>query len=176
MSLTGKAATEKAVVTAMRGKQVIHIAAHGFADDRFGNLFGALALTPPTKVTTAEDDGFLSLHEIYQLPLEGCELAVLAACQTNVGPQQPLESGVTLANGFLAAGARRVVASHWSVDDLSTAQLMETFFQELTTTYNRDHVIAAAEALKAARMRVRNEPRWSAPFYWGPFVVMGAPY
>ena len=175
-ALTGPAATEKAVVTAMRGKQVIHIAAHGFADDRFGNLFGALALTPPAKVTTSDDDGFLSLHEIYQLPLEGCELAVLSACQTNVGPQQPLESGVTLANGFLAAGARRVVASHWSVDDLSTAQLMETFFQELTTTYNRDHTIAAAEALKAARMRVRNEPRWASPFYWGPFVVMGAPY
>ena len=174
--LTGKDATEKSVVAAMRGKQVIHIAAHGFADDRFGNLFGALALTPPTKVTSADDDGFLSLHEIYQLPLESCELAVLSACQTNVGPQQPLESGVTLANGFLAAGARRVVASHWSVDDLSTAQLMETFFQELTTTYDRDHVIAAAEALKAARMRVRNEPQWASPFYWGPFVVMGSPY
>jgi CHAT domain-containing protein/tetratricopeptide (TPR) repeat protein len=176
VALSGPAATEKAVVTAMRGKQVIHIAAHGFADDRFGNLFGALALTPPAKVTSADDDGFLSLHEIYQLPLESCELAVLSACQTNVGPQQPLESGVTLANGFLAAGARRVVASHWSVDDLSTAQLMETFFQELTRTYDRDHTIAAAESLKAARMRVRNEPRWASPFYWGPFVVMGAPY
>ena len=176
LTLTGKDATEKAVVSAMRGKQVIHIAAHGFADDRFGNLFGALALTPPTKVTSSDDDGFLSLHEIYQLPLDQCELAVLSACQTNVGPQQPLESGVTLANGFLAAGARRVVASHWSVDDLSTAQLMETFFGELTSTYDRDHVIAAAQALKAARMRVRNEPRWAAPFYWGPFVVMGSPY
>jgi CHAT domain-containing protein/tetratricopeptide (TPR) repeat protein len=176
VTLTGKDATEKSVVAAMRGKQVIHIAAHGFADDRFGNLFGALALTPPSKVTSSDDDGFLSLHEIYQLPLESCELAVLSACQTNVGPQQPLESGVTLANGFLAAGARRVVASHWSVDDLSTAQLMETFFQELTTTYDRDHVIAAAEALKAARMRVRNDPRWGSPFYWGPFVVMGSPY
>ena len=43
LMLAGKDATEKAVVTAMRGKQVIHIAAHGFADDRFGNLFGALA-------------------------------------------------------------------------------------------------------------------------------------
>ena len=49
---------------------------------------------------------------------------MLSACETNVGPQLPLEAGVTLASGFLAAGARRVVASHWSGDDRSTAELM----------------------------------------------------
>jgi CHAT domain-containing protein len=176
LSLTGRDATEKAVVEAMRQRQVIHIAAHGFADDRFGNLFGAIALTPPAKVTSADDDGFLSLHEIYQLPLGNCELAVLSACQTNVGPQQPLESGVTLANGFLAAGARRVVASHWSVDDASTAALMETFFEELTRTHRTTGRFDAPQALRAARLRVRNHSQWASPFYWGPFVVMGSPF
>jgi hypothetical protein len=33
-----------------------------------------------------EDDGFLSLHEIYALKLDQCELAVLSAYVTNVGP------------------------------------------------------------------------------------------
>src|SRR5439155_9164613 len=100
-SLRGEAATEKAVVAAVAGKSVVHVAAHGFADDRFGNLFGALALTPPAKPTAGED-GFLTLHEVYRLPLSSCDLAVLSACSTHVGPQLPLESGVTLSSGFLA--------------------------------------------------------------------------
>jgi CHAT domain-containing protein len=67
-----------------------------------------------------DDDGFLSLHEVYQLPLKDCEPGVLSACSTNVGPQRPLEAGVPLASGFLAAGARRVVASPWSGAATST--------------------------------------------------------
>ena len=101
-SLRGERATKAAVVRALPGQRIVHLAAHGFADDRFGNLFGALALTPPTR-ETAEDDGFLSLHEVCALALQDCDLAVLSACVTNVGPARPLEAGVTLASGFLAA-------------------------------------------------------------------------
>ena len=104
----------------------------------------------PAGQETADDDGFLSLHEIYPLPLQDCELAVLSACETNVGPQRPLEAGVTLASGFLAAGARRVVASHWSVDDQSTAELMSTFFAEATTPQQGVKVNYAKALQKAA--------------------------
>src|SRR5205085_11593669 len=141
---------------------------------RFGNLFGALALTPPPPgKETAEEDGFLSLHEIYALPLAKCDLAVLSACVTNVGPQRPLEGGVTLAGGFLAAGARRVVASHWSVDDRSTAELIEAFFKEVTAAGSRSRPVSYPEALWKARQQVRSRARWSSPFYWSPFVLVG---
>src|SRR5262249_21782864 len=69
-ALEGEGATERAVTGAVAGKRVVHLAVHGFADKRFGNLFGALALTPPPPDTDAPDDGFLSLHEIYLLPLQ----------------------------------------------------------------------------------------------------------
>jgi CHAT domain-containing protein len=167
-------ATKRAVKEAMDGKRVIHLAAHGLADERLGNLFGALALTPPPPGgEAADDDGFLSLHEIYTLPLKDCELAVLSACKTNVGPQRPLEAGVTLASGFLAAGARRVVASHWSVADKSTAALMEAFFKEVTAATERGERVSYARALRKARLKVRNTAQWSAPFYWAPFVLIG---
>jgi CHAT domain-containing protein len=167
LALHGPQATEKAVVAALPGRHVVHIAAHGVADERFGGLFGAVVLTPADP-KAPQNDGFLTLQEICTLPLEQCELAVLSACFTNVGPQPPLEAGVTLANGFLAAGARRVVASHWGVDDESTAELMSAFFREVTTTRT-----GYARALQQARRQVRDRERWSAPYFWAPFVLVG---
>jgi CHAT domain-containing protein len=172
-ALEKEGATEKAVTAAVPGKRYLHLAAHGFVDERYGNLFGALALAPPPgREAPGDDDGFLELHEIYRLPLGGCELAVLSACETNVGPQRPLEAGVTLAGGFLAAGARRVVASHWSVDDRSTAELVGAFFEEVTKARSGGRV-SFARALQKARQQVRSRPEWSAPFYWAPFVLVG---
>jgi CHAT domain-containing protein len=173
-ALEGTNATEKAVTGAIAGRSFIHLAAHGWVDDRHGNLFGALALVPPPSGTEEPgNDGFLELHEIYQLPLKDCRLAVLSACVTNVGPQQPLEAGVTLAGGFLAAGARHVVASHWSVDDSSTAELMGTFFQELTKVRDGRGPVPFARALQLARQQIRSRPEWASPFYWAPFVLLG---
>jgi CHAT domain-containing protein len=168
LALEGEEATEAKVAAGVAGRQIIHLAAHGFADERFGNLFGAIALTPPKDTFAPENDGFLSLHEIYRLPLKQCELAVLSACMTNVGPQQPLEAGVTLANGFLAAGARRVIASHWEVEEDSTAELMRLFFTELAGDPQN-----SVQALQRARQRIRMTPGWSDPYHWAPFILIG---
>jgi CHAT domain-containing protein len=170
----GSAATEAAVKAEIKGKRMVHLAVHGFTDERFGNLFGGLILTPPRSEEEAkQEDGLLTLHEIYHLPLQDCDLAVLSACLTNVGPQQPLEAGVTLASGFLAAGARRVVASHWRVDDEATAAVMESFFSEILQASHQNEPIRYAAALQAARRKVRDRWEWSAPFFWAPFVVVG---
>ncbi|QEL14581.1 CHAT domain-containing protein [Limnoglobus roseus] len=172
-SLLGEQATEKAVVAGMADKRFIHIAAHGFADDRFGNLFAAIALTPPKgDVISSGDDGFLSLHEIHRLKLNRCDLTVLSACTTNVGPQRPLEAGVTLAGAFLCAGSRRVMASCWSVDDQATSELMATFFKLVQPGTGGQ---SYPDAMKAARQKIRNTPGWESPFFWAPFVFAGVP-
>ncbi len=174
VALEGARATEKAATAAMRGRRFLHLATHGFVDERHGNLFGALALAPPAPGKASPDnDGFLMLHEIYRLPLGDCDLAALSACSTNVGPQRPLEAGMSLANGFLAAGARRVVASHWCVEDSSTAELMGTFFEEVIAP-GRPGGPSYAHALQKARQKVRSQARWSSPAYWAPFVLIGA--
>src|SRR5262249_37329422 len=81
-------ATEAKVGAELPGKRFVHLAAHGFADEKFGNAFAAVALTPPLRETDdPSNDGFLTLHEISRLKLNGCELTVLSACVTNVGPQ-----------------------------------------------------------------------------------------
>jgi CHAT domain-containing protein len=182
--LQGEQATERGVRDHIAGCRFIHLAAHGLVDQQHDNLFGAIALTPPAQgVDSAEDDGFHSLHEIHDLPLSGCQLAVLSACQTNVGPDRPLEAGSTLAQAFLAAGARRAVCSHWSVDDASTAELMGTFFEQIAKaakqydSADKEHrdPIEYAAALHEAQKRVRSQPQWSSPYYWTPLVLIGPP-
>ena len=125
-------ATEANVRAAIAGCKYIHLAAHGLVDSQHDNFYGAIALTPGLAAERSFDnDGFLLFNEIHALPLSGCELVVLSACQTNVGPDRPLEAGSTLAQAFLGAGGRRVVCSHWNVDDASTAELMGTFFEAI---------------------------------------------
>jgi tetratricopeptide (TPR) repeat protein len=173
-ALTGADATEPKVVAAMSGKRFIHLAAHGFADELFGNAFAAIALTPPP-VGQEEpgNDGYITLHEITRLKLTGCDLTVLSACVTHVGPQRPMEAGVTLAGAFLGAGSRGVMASCWSVDDRATAELMGTFFSAIKPGGGK--AVSYPEALKAARIAVRGKPGWEAPFFWAPFVYVGPP-
>jgi CHAT domain-containing protein/tetratricopeptide (TPR) repeat protein len=173
-ALEGADATEAAVVAAIPGKRFIHLAAHGFADGKSGNVFAAVALAPPPEGHEEPgNDGWLTLHEISRLKLSGCELTVLSACVTNVGPQQPLEAGVTLAGAFLGAGSRGVMASCWSVDDRATAELMGAFFGAIRPAQGPP--ASYPDALKAARLLVRSKTGWEAPFFWAPFVYVGPP-
>ncbi len=125
--LEGAEATEANVRKQSTGREVVHLACHGLASEEYGNLFGALAVTPGPDTTNTADDGFLRLSEIYALKLEGCELAILSACETNVGPQQRGEGVWAISRGFLVSGARRVVASNWLVDDEAAASLVSYF-------------------------------------------------
>lgn len=173
-ALEGADATEANVAAALPGKRFVHLAAHGFADEGFGNAFAAVALTPAPKGREEPgNDGFLTLHEISRLKLTGCELTVLSACVTNVGPQRPMEAGVTLAGAFLGAGSRGVMASCWSVDDAATAELMGAFFGAVRPANGKG--ASYPDALKAARQAVRGKAGWESPFYWAPFVYLGPP-
>jgi CHAT domain-containing protein len=168
-------ASEQNVRGQLAGRKFIHLAAHGLVDQQYQNLFGALALTQPKDFqhTTTENDGFLSLFEIHGLPLGGCELVVLSACQTNIGPDRPLEAGSTMARAFLAAGAKRVVCSQWDVDDESTAELMGAFAAAIGQSLRTGQAPNYAVALTEARKYVHDQPKWSSPYYWAPFVLMG---
>ncbi len=173
-SLQGPQATEENLMAALSEQRYLHLAAHAFVDRQHGNLMGGILLTPPNQDSSVQDyDGVLSLSEIYTLPLGNCELAVLSACETNVGPHQTLEAGFSLARAFFKAGARRVVASHWTVEDESTSELVGEFFEEVSESLKATKPLDYAQALQTARLRVRNHPRWSHPFFWAPFVLIG---
>jgi CHAT domain-containing protein len=166
--LRGAQAGERAVRAAMGGKRFLHFAVHGEVDEGRGDLLAALALTPPQERVSPEDDGLLQLFEIYDLPIDA-DLAVLSACATHVGTAIAGEGVFALSRGFLARGARRVVASQWEVDDASTATLMASFFQ----TIGKSDSPSFTAALAASKREVRANPTTAAPFYWAPFVLTG---
>jgi CHAT domain-containing protein len=166
-------ATEQAVRANLAGRRVIHLACHGLTDQTHGNLFGALALTPGSGAQNAADDGFLTLAEIYGLDMKGCELAILSACETNLGPQQHGEGVFALSRGFLVAGARRVVASNWIVDDQSSASLVSVFCSLLAKQHKAGQPMDHAAALHEAKRWVRKQEKWKHPYYWGAFLLVG---
>jgi CHAT domain-containing protein len=173
--IQGVEATEAALRSALPGKRYLHLATHGLVDARPGGLFASLVLTPPPGETSdLANDGFLQLHEIYDLPLGYAELTVLSACETNIGVAIEGEGVFALSRGFLAAGARRVIASQWNVNDASTATLIGAFFEAVFEAEQAGLPVDYAHALRDAKRRVRQEGTWESPFYWAPFILIGS--
>ncbi|MEM8766650.1 MAG: CHAT domain-containing protein [Pseudomonadota bacterium] len=143
---------------------ILHIATHGLVDTERPQLSG-LVLTQLDE-SGNEQSGLLSLAEIYDLELNA-ELVVLSACDTGVGKQISGEGPISLARGFLIGGAQQVVASLWQVSDLATAELMSAFYRHLMQG------MSASSALQASQLELRAKRRWSHPYYWSGFMVVG---
>ncbi len=170
--LIGPAATEAAIRSQSPGNTIVHFACHGLVDQLHGNFFGALAVTPGKSLSDPADDGMLTLAEIYALNLSGCELAILSACQTNHGPQQSGEGTWALSRGFLVAGARRTIASNWLVDDEAGASLVSLFSSGLASDSTTGQVNYSRRLQEAKRV-IRKQDKWSSPYFWGTFVLVG---
>ena len=174
IKLKGRQATEAEVRRLISGREIVHFACHGLARHNYGNFFGELAIARGRG--GPDDDGYLSMAEIYDLDLDGCELAILSACETNYGPQQKGEGVWALSRGFLVAGARRVVASNWVVDDRAGATLI-SYFSSLLSRAGKDAAARDyATSLHDAKKLIRNDDdndNWSHPFYWSSLVLVG---
>ena len=110
----------------------------------------------------------LYARDIAQLTL-GAELVTISACRGAGDRAYSGEGLVGLAWAFMRAGAGRVIAGLWDVDDQSTAALM-------TDTYT--HLAAGqspTDALRAAKLRMLAAGgNFAKPYYWAPFQVFVA--
>jgi CHAT domain-containing protein len=143
----------------------VHFATHGYLDTQRPGL-SALVLSLVDRQGKPQD-GFLRAHDIYNLDLPA-ELVVLSACQTGLGKDIKGEGLVGLTQGFMYAGARRVVVSLWSVNDKATAQLMQRFYVGML----RERQSPAA-ALRTAQIELWKQKRWTSPYYWAAFTMQG---
>jgi CHAT domain-containing protein len=112
-------------------------------------------------------DGTLRLSDVYNLILPK-ELVVLSACETAVGKDIRGEGLIALTRGFMYAGAARVMASLWKVDDAATAEMMKIFYQHLL----QDQMTPAA-ALRQAQIAMWQKDAAAVPYHWAAFILQG---
>jgi CHAT domain-containing protein len=176
--LTGGAATEPQVRSALPGKAIIHFATHGIVRDA-NPLASFLALG------AADDgsaDGQLTTDEIYGLDLDA-SLIVLSACRSGGGVLTG--DGIAgLARAFFYAGTSSVIVSVWDVADQPTSLLLPAFYRQWLGGADK------AAALRAAQLSLIRSLRAGAitvtlpvgtfvlpedPAFWAAFVLLGEP-
>ena len=199
--LTREKATESSVLAAMKRCEVVHLAVHCLFEEESPGL-AALALagatqgpglrrsSAPVESDSASEaagrraalsrissqdpardpnDGLLFLRELDGVRLPGTKLVVLSACQSGLGRYYRGEGIVSLIRPFLSSGVPTVVASLWPVDSEATADLMIEFHRGRTL----DHM-QTADALRAAQIEMIRSKLHQHPFYWAPFILVGA--
>jgi tetratricopeptide (TPR) repeat protein len=164
-ALDFKASRAAAMNTELSQYRIVHFATHGLLNAERPELSGLVFSM--VNEQGQPQDGFLRLHEIYNLKLPA-ELVVLSACQSGLGKDIKGEGMIGLTRGFMYAGAARVVASLWRVDDYATSVLMKKFYRGML-----QEKLPAAAALRKAQIEMWRQQQWQAPFYWGAFVLQG---
>jgi len=195
--LTRKKTTKAALFESAAGKRYLHLATHGwFAPEsvrstedaqpaengfaRMGIEERVSGLAPMTlcglalaganngRDSLGRVPGILTAEELCSLDLSQCELAVLSACETNVGIRRAGQGIQSLQSALYAAGARTSITSLWKVDDAATRRLMEVFYTNLWI-----EKMGKAEALWQAKQALRDEGH--PPAHWAGWVLTGDP-
>ncbi len=196
--VTREKATKAAFHDFAPGKRYIHVATHGwFAPetikstldpepdaDRLWSPTGAretvTGLAPLTlcglafaganhgRDSLGRVSGILTAEDLAGIDLSACELAVLSACETNVGIRRAGQGIQSLQTALHAAGARTAITSLWKVDDAATRKLMERFY-----TYLWVEEMGKADALWKAKCDLRAEGHPVRD--WAAWVLSGDP-
>jgi CHAT domain-containing protein/tetratricopeptide (TPR) repeat protein len=143
---------------------IVHLATHGRLDIDPRRSRIVLAPPGPGDLTCREVLGLCGLFK------KNTALVTLSACETAVDLDRE-KSGrelTTMADAFKRAGVPSLVATLWPVADLSTAQLMKDFYQNL-----RDGKMDKLEALRQAQIKMIHGSAYPDPYYWAPFVLFG---
>lgn len=145
--------------------RVLHFATHGLLDAERPQFTGVVL----SLVGNPEgSDGFLRTDEVFNLTLSS-PLVMLSACETGLGRERRGEGVMGLTRAFMYAGAPTVGVTLWSVADKSTAELMTDFYKNLLGGTKP----APSDAMRHARLRMIEGKRFSTPYYWAPFVLVG---
>jgi CHAT domain-containing protein/Tfp pilus assembly protein PilF len=162
IALDFDASRETAMSKELSQYRIVHFATHAVVNYEHPELSGIVLSMVDRR--GQPQDGYLRLHDIYSLNLPA-DLVVLSACQTGVGKEIKGEGLIALTRGFMYAGAERVVASLWKVDDVATEELMSEFYKQIFVNGRRP-----AAALHAAQTMLAK--KWP-PVDWAGFVLQG---
>lgn len=155
--LIGSQATKEAVLEQMQTAKIVHLATHGLLDDLNG-VDSAIAVAKSN-----QNNGLIKASEILSFPLKA-DLVVLSACDTGLG-EITGEGVIGLSRSLLAAGAKSVIVSLWSIPDAPTESLMTEFYRQLQQ--NSDKATALRNAM------IKTQQQHPNPKDWAAFTLIG---
>jgi CHAT domain-containing protein/Tfp pilus assembly protein PilF len=158
--------TKDAMKAALRQNyQLVHIASHF----RFqpGDETASFLLLGDVD----DHNNRLTLGEIRKLSFEGINLLTLSACETAMSDTKA--NGIEVESfGVLAQrqGAEAVLATLWRVADVTTPKLMREFYEQREANQG----LSKADALRRAQLSLlESKTRFSHPYFWAPFILIG---
>ena len=156
-NLKGKEAKLSNFKKLAENSEIIHLSTHA-------SIGGAEGIPKIEFIDTS-----FFLPEIYALNLKA-DLVVLSACESQLGELKKGEGVMSLGRGFFYSGASSLVASLWSVNEKSTADIFSHFYKQL------QNGIPKAEALRLAKLKYLEEVKSDlklGPYYWAGFIYLG---
>jgi tetratricopeptide (TPR) repeat protein/CHAT domain-containing protein len=94
-------------------------------------------------------DGDINLGRVFTWRFKDLAEVFLSCCETNLTLTPITDDPLSIASGFLCAGARNVVSTLWAVDDLATALFCILYYQEKQDKSRSD-------AIREAQFKLRN--------------------
>jgi CHAT domain-containing protein len=160
-------------VTAYQGERASPTAYQAAMPERFSfvhfTAHAAANLESPLDsavILSGSGDAYkLYARDVAGVPLRA-ELVTVSACRSAGERAYSGEGLIGFSWAFLRAGASRVIAGLWDVDDRSTVELMDHLYAQIAAGDS------AAHALRAAKLSlIAKGGNYAKPYYWGPFQV-----
>lgn len=157
VALLDRAFTPASLLNAVGSHRIVHLATHakfvpGQPEESF-ILFG--------------DGSTVNMRDIQQWRLPDVDLVVFSACQTGASIEGDGKEILGLGFQVHQMGAGAAIASLWSVDDAATAALMSEFYRALSAGQSK------AQALQQAQLQLIKSQRFSHPYDWAAFILIG---
>lgn len=163
LSFSGMKANRQRFLDYVGNARIVHLSSHGMVNTESPNLsFVAFSQMG----NNLELEELLYFNDLSALPL-AAELAVLSACETNLGKYVAGENVLSLASAFTAAGARSTLTTLWAVSDEATKDLMVAFYRAVAEGKTRSEALAEAQASHRAN------PDFAHPYYWSAMTLYG---
>jgi CHAT domain-containing protein len=138
---------------------VVHIASHGV----LGHSADVGFIMASDAVLDVND--FERIFSSARLRRRPVDLLTLSACQTAVGDDR---APLGLSGIALKSRVRSALGSLWPVSDHATADLMTAFYRALYQPGT-----SKVQALRRAQLTILRDTRFSHPFFWAPFILVG---
>ncbi len=160
--LSGELASESQFKNKAPYADIIHLATHSVINEN-NPMTSQLLLNQDET-----EDGFLHTYELFNLTLKA-DLVTLSACNSGYGELQKGEGVISLSRGFMYAGTPNIMMSLWAVPDLSTSELMGSFYQFIHKGQSYEQSLRNAKLEYLANA----DANTAHPYYWGAFVYIG---